>query len=61
MQPESQPTVFVVVEVEAGCAIEAHCFSNLEEAQTRAEQLRAELDENDDDVQVFQTTVQGRR
>ncbi len=58
MQHDPKPRVFVVVEVMAGVATDAHCFARIEDAQTRAEQVRALHDENDDDVQVFETTVQ---
>ena len=49
--------VFVVVEVQAGVAVGAQCFSNRPSAERQAELTRAELDENDDDVQVFETTI----
>ena len=54
---EAQQQVFVVVEVQAGCAVEAQCFRRLADAQMHAEQARAGLDENDDDVQIFETTI----
>ena len=57
MQRDTIENVFVVVEVEAGVAVGAECFTSSQAALQRAEQVRAKHDENDDDVQVFEATV----
>lgn len=50
--------VFVVVQVMAGVAVDAHCFCNMRVAEKFAKKSRLECDENDDDVQIFEATVQ---
>ena len=57
MLPESRENLFVVVEVQAGVAVGAECFSDLVAARRRAEQVRAEYNVNDDDVEVFEATI----
>jgi hypothetical protein len=53
--------MFVVVEVQAGIAVGAECFTTTSAAERRAEELRAEYDENSDDIQVFEATVDAQR
>lgn len=60
MQHDSR-TIFVVVWVQAGVAVSAECFRTTTAAQHRAEQLRTVYDENDDDIQVIETTVDAPR
>jgi len=55
---ESSEQVFVVVEVQAGVVVGARCFSSFRNAEQRAEEARSQCDANDDDVQIFETTVE---
>lgn len=57
MAEEAPKKIFIVVEVQAGVAVGAQCFSSRASAEQRADEARLHFDENDDDVQVFQTTT----
>jgi hypothetical protein len=56
MHHETQ-TIFVVVDVQAGIAVSAECFTTTGAAERRAEELRLVCAENEDDIQVFEASV----
>ena len=52
--------VYVVVDVMAGVAVEARCFRNLQQARACKTRLRKGRNLDEDDVQLFESTIHGR-
>ncbi len=50
---KSSPNILIVVDVVAGVAVDAYCFSTLKDARVCLNNVRNQRDLNDDDVQVF--------
>ena len=52
--------VYVVVDVMAGVAVEVKCFRHVEQARACKTRLRKGRNLDEDDVQLFESTIHGR-
>jgi hypothetical protein len=56
-EPHNAQSVFVVVEVMSGVAVDAFSFADLGEARKCLGRLRKDRDSDEDDVQLFETEL----